>query len=52
MLECLLEALLLALRELNVVLLDLGHSSLDVHLNGVDLLNGELLINLRLRDLI
>lgn len=51
MLECLLEALLLALRELDVVLLDLAHSSLDIQLNGMDLLHCILSINLSLINL-
>lgn len=51
-LECLLEALLLGFREFDVVLFDLGHASLDVKFDGMDLLDGVLLVNLVLRDLL
>lgn len=48
MLECLLEALLLGFGEIDEVLLDVAHTSLDVKLDSMDLLSGVLDVDLLL----
>jgi hypothetical protein len=51
MLECLLEALLFGFGEIDEMLLDVAHTSLDVKLDGMDLLGGVLDVDLLLGEL-